>query len=323
MTNAMPVPRVVVSRCLEFDACRYNGAMIPCRVVRLLTPFVEFVPVCPECEIGLGVPRKPIRVVRREGRLFLLQSETERDLSSAMRDFTGSFLDSLTDVDGFILKSRSPSCGPSEVRIYPGLGKVGAIDMGSGFFAGAVLERFGHLPVETDGRLRNYRIREHFLTRLFTLARFRAVRQAGTMAALVQFHGENKFLLQACNEAAMRTLGRLTANHERRPVQEVLADYATHLGRVFAEPPAHTPFINVLEHCLGFFSKDLSGREKQFFLGLVKRLREGRIPLSVPLNVLRAWAIRFEQDYLLQQTVFQPYPEALMDVSDSGKGRDL
>ena len=137
--RSFPKPKVVVSKCLEFEACRWNGAMIPSDVVRLLKPHVDFTPVCPEVEIGLGVPRKPIRILSIKGELTLMQHETEKEVTGDMMRFADRFLGSLDDVDGFILKYRSPSCGLKDVMFYPSLGKSRSVGRGSGIFGGAVL----------------------------------------------------------------------------------------------------------------------------------------------------------------------------------------
>jgi uncharacterized protein YbgA (DUF1722 family)/uncharacterized protein YbbK (DUF523 family) len=321
--DGFPKPRVVVSKCLEFAPCRYNGQGIPSRVVRRLRPFVEFVPVCAEMEIGLGVPRQPVRVISQKGALRLQQHETERDVTEAMTTFAESYCRGLSDVDGFILKSRSPSCGIKEVRMYPRLGKVAHIGSGTGFFARAILDRFGRLPVEDEGRLKNYEIRDHFLTRLFLWARFRQVKRSAAMADLVQFHAANKFLLLAHNQQILRTLGRIVANHERKPLEQVFAAYESHLGDAFPGTPSGGAMINVFQHLLGYFSKRITDRERHYLLALFRRVRKHQVPTSAPLSVLRSWSIRFGEEYLLQQSVFQPYPEELMDVTDSGKGRSL
>ena len=132
-------PRVVVSKCLEFEHCRYNGQIISSPAVRFMTPHVEFLAVCPEVEIGLGVPREPIRVVERDGERRLVQPATGRDVTGEMRDFAGRFLDGLGEVDGFVLKSRSPSCGIKDVKIFAGPEKGSAVGRGAGFFGEAVM----------------------------------------------------------------------------------------------------------------------------------------------------------------------------------------
>lgn len=321
--ESLPKPLVVVSKCLEFAACRYNGAMIPSDVVRSLKPYVEFVPICAEVEIGLGIPRDPIRIVRSDAGLTLVQPATGRDVTSAMKAFVRSFLETMGDVDGFVLKFRSPSCGLKDVKVFPDPAAKTTVDKTAGFLGGAVLERFPLLAVEDEGRLTNFRIREHFLTRIFTLAAFRSVAGSGLMRDLVAFQARNKLLLMAYSQKELRHLGRLVANLEKRPAPEVFAEYREHLRAALAAQPRYTSCINVLMHALGYFSDRLSGREKAHFLDSLEDYREARVPLSVPVGIIKSLIVRFEQDYLAQQSFFEPYPAGLVAITDSGKGRDL
>ena len=176
-------PRVVLSRCLEIEACRYNGQGIRSSVVRLLDPHVDYVPVCPEVEIGLGVPRDPIRVERagdgegatldsEHGPLRLVQPSTERDLTERMLGFSESFADTTGEVDGLLLKSRSPSCGIQDVKVYAGEAPV--TGRGTGLFAAVMRDRYPHTAMEDEGRLTNAEIRHHWLTRVWASARLRA-----------------------------------------------------------------------------------------------------------------------------------------------------
>jgi uncharacterized protein YbgA (DUF1722 family)/uncharacterized protein YbbK (DUF523 family) len=320
--RAFVKPNVVISKCLGFAPCRWNGAVISDDFVESLKPYVSFQPVCPEVEIGLSVPREPIRIVDAGDKPRLVQPATGKDFSEKMRRFTNSFLDSLEDTDGFILKYRSPSCGMKGVKIYASAEKGAVSTPGAGFFGGAVLETFPWLAIEDEGRLRNFRLREHFLTKLLTLAPFRHLKASGSMRDAVQFHAENKFLLMAYNQKELRILGRIVANPQKRPLGEVLADYEAHLAAAFARPSRYLSNINVLMHALGFFSKKLSSGEKAFFLDSLERYRSEKVPLSVPLNLARSWVVRFGEEYLGQQTFFEPYPEALMEITDSGKGRN-
>jgi uncharacterized protein YbgA (DUF1722 family)/uncharacterized protein YbbK (DUF523 family) len=287
-----------------------------------LKPHVEFITTCPEVEIGLGVPRDPIRVVMQSGTLHLKQPATKADVTEKMSAFSNTFLSSINEIDGFILKSRSPSCGIKEVKIYPGIEKSAALKKGSGFFGSAVLERFPTTPVEDEGRLRNFVIREHFLKRIFTLARFRRVKKSQKMKDLVRFQTENKFLLMAYNQKEFRIMGRIVANHEKKPVTSVYDDYESHLRCALAKTPRYTSYINVLMHAMGHFKDKLKKQEKAFFLNLMDKYRSERAPLRSDLDVLLSWGVRFGEDYLLDQTFFTPYPDELLDISDSGKGRD-
>ena len=312
-------PNVVVSKCLGFERCRYNGQTIPDDFVNDLAPYVDYHTVCPEVEIGLGAPRDPVRIVMADGEPRLMQPATGRDVTKAMHDFSTSFLTSLNRVDGFILKNRSPSCGMSDVRIYTSTKKGASSTRGQGAFGGAVLERFSHLAVEDEGRLRNFRIREHFLTKLFTRARFRRVKHSHDMGTLVQFHTRNKLLLMGYDEQALRSMGRIVANPDKRLFEDVITDYEQHLNAALADVPRCLPNINVLMHALGYFSDDLTPEEKVFFLDYLERYRNGTVPLSTLIGMMMSWIVRFENDYLAQQTFFQPYPEPLITITDSGK----
>ncbi len=316
-------PRVVVSKCLGFAHCRYNGLTIEDDFVKKLDSFVEFQPVCPEVEIGLGVPRNPIRLVSIRGSLHLMQPATQKDVTKEMERFADSFLDSLPPCDGFVLKNRSPSCGIKDVKIYPGLAKVASIGRGAGFFGGAVLKQFFHLAVEDEGRLNNDRIREHFLTKLFTLSGFRKIKASKSLKDLIRFHSENKLLLMAYNQKELRELGRIVASPDKKKIDEVYEGYERHLSAALSKASSYPSNINVLMHAMGYFKKDLSAKEKAFFLDALQRYRVGRIPLSVTISLMRSWVIRFDESYLMQQTYFEPYPEELVETVDRTKERDV
>jgi uncharacterized protein YbbK (DUF523 family) len=177
MTVKSIKPRVVVSKCLGFAACRYNGLMIPSPFVRKLKDQVDFIPVCPEQEIGLGVPRDPIRIVGNKDRRSLYQPATGRDLTREMNAFVGIFFKTVGPVDGFLLKSGSPSCGIKDVKVYPGLTERQRPVTGKsyGFFGGRVLELYPGLAIEDEDRLENHAIRERFLARIFAQACIRKI----------------------------------------------------------------------------------------------------------------------------------------------------
>lgn len=256
-------PNIVVSKCLGFAACRCNGVTIPDAFVQQLEPFVTYLPVCAEAEVGLGVPRDPVRIVLVNDEPRLLQPATGANVTEKMQAFSAAHLSSLTDIDGFIL------------------------------------------------------------TALFALADFRAVKAAGLMRELVRFHTDNKLLLMAYSESQYRLMGPIVANHAKKPAAEVIAAYETHLWKALAHPARCTAGINVLMHALGYFSDKLTSDEKAYFLDALQKYRDEKVPLSVPVSLLGAWIARFKEPYLARQTFLAPYPESLVAISDSGKGRDL
>lgn len=317
--NEFVRPRVVVSRCLGFAACRYNAQVVKDDFVAQLATHVDFIEVCPEEEIGLGTPREPIRLVRgADGGTALVQPATGRELTVLMRDFSQLFLDRIDQVDGFILKNRSPSCGTAGVKVYGAATGAPPVGKGPGLFAEAVLERFGGTAVEDEGRLRNRAIREHFLTKLHALARLRELAAAPSAGALVDFHGSYKYVLMTCSQQRLRTLGRIVAGAGRGRAAAAVEEYRAEFARALARPPRLAAHVNTLMHILGYFSDGLSAAEKALFLDLLQDYRAGRTPLSAALALLRAWTVRFDVPYLAGQAYFEPYPRALASLADSG-----
>jgi uncharacterized protein YbgA (DUF1722 family)/uncharacterized protein YbbK (DUF523 family) len=307
-------PIIVSSKCIEFAPCRYNALIIRSKVVENLTSHAEFLPVCPEVGVGLTIPRDPVRLVRVDEETHLLQQATGKDYTNMMNDFSDSFLSKLKDVDGFILKNRSPSCGIKNVKRYFRMDNPGSVREGVGLFARMVRKKFPNRPLEDEGRLRNLIIRENFLIKIFTLAEFRRVQNKDSFSDLVGFHSENKFLLLSFNQEITRKMGKLLSNGNK-PIEYLKVEYGKLLSLILSENPRVTSNSNVLMHALGYFSRELSAGEKSFFLDSLQQYKEGRLPLLAVINLLKSWIIRFEMDYLAKQTFFQPYPEDMMQIS--------
>jgi uncharacterized protein YbgA (DUF1722 family)/uncharacterized protein YbbK (DUF523 family) len=308
-------PTVVVSKCITFSPVRWDGSIIASDFVEKLKPHVNFIPICPEVEIGLGVPRDPIRIVLKNNENKLMQPSTGIDFTEKMNAFAESFLNTLGgEVDGFILKSGSPSSGFKNVKIYPKLEKSASIGKGPGFFGKLVLQKFPYLVIEDERRLLNPRIKEHFLTKLFTFASFREAKKSGAISDLVRFQSENKYLLTAYSQKELRILGKIVANQEQKPCNELFTTYETHLYNAFVSPPSVGSNINVMYKIMGYFSDQLLKEEKDFFIKSLEKFREGKLPLSANISILKAWIIRFNQQYLIDQTFLEPYPEDLVDL---------
>lgn len=307
-------PKIVVSKCIEFDHCRYDGSLIPSDFVNALKPHVDFSPVCAEMEIGLGVPRSSVRIVSIDGELRLIQPISGLDVTDKMKAFSNQFLSSLKGVDGFILKYRSPSCGMKNIRVYSSAEKSGATSKASGFFGGAAIRFFPYLAIEDEGRLRNINIREHFLTKLYALANLRDVQSRGSLAELIQFHTANKLLLMSYSQRESKVLGNIVANHEKLDLAEQFRLYRVHLAEALKGPTKFTSKINVLMHSLGYFSDGLTQQEKAHFLQSLERYRNKKIPFSSLSVMLQSWIARFDEEYLRNQTFFEPFSEELIEL---------
>jgi uncharacterized protein YbgA (DUF1722 family)/uncharacterized protein YbbK (DUF523 family) len=317
-------PRIVISKCLEHDKCRYDGSMINNEFIEKLKDYVDFTPVCPEVEIELPIPRQALRIIildDEEKRLIF--SRTGEDITEKMQSFSQKFLQGLnqSEIDGFILKSRSPSCGMKDVKMYKTFGKAPTLPKRTkGIFAEQVLEKFPDRVLEDEGRLSNYNIRESFLINIFTSAFFRKVKEEKNINALIKFHSENKYLLMALSQVNLKKLGKLVGNTEGKKIEQILEEYEPILYKALATMLNTGRNVNMLLHLFGYFSKDLTTKEKGFFLEELEKYRNKKVPFSVPLSLIHSWVVRFENEYLLQQTIFEAFPSELINVTDSGKG---
>ena len=307
-------PLVVVSKCIEFEPVRWNAQMISSDLVRKLEPHAKFIPVCPEVEIGLGVPRETLRIVSRNGELRLAQPATGFDFTDKMESFVDRFLVSLDEIDGFIFKSGSPTCAFKDAKVYSNARQLVPISRIPGFFGRAVLAKFPDLAIEDERRLSNFRIREHFLTKLYALASFREAKNSHSMNEVVKFHSNNKLLLTAYSQRELTVLGRVIADQKNRPPEEIVRTYQKHLFKALKHPPPRGSNINVMTKVMGYFSERVSKQEKAFFLASVEKYKAGRLPSSAVRDVLKAWTVRFGEDYLMEQTFLKPYLEELMDT---------
>ncbi len=320
--NNFPKPNIVVSKCLGFDKCRYNADTVLDYVVDRLKPYVNYTTICPEVEIGLGIPREPIRIVSEKNRLYLYQPATKKDITDKMVSFVDKYLNSLSEIDGFILKYRSPSCGINSVKIYNSFNPDARPVAGAGFFGGEVIKRFGGLAIEDEGRLKNFTIREYFFTKLFTLTQFRLVKKTRQIKELVRFHTVNKLLFMAHNQTKLRELGNIVAGYDKHNIDTVLDKYELSMHELLAKPPTFKSWINVLTHAFSGVTENLGKEERKLFLNLIEEYRDERIPLSVLAKLMLSWAVRFTNEYLLNQTFLNPFPKELIEITDSGKGRN-
>ncbi|OIO66998.1 MAG: hypothetical protein AUJ57_11990 [Zetaproteobacteria bacterium CG1_02_53_45] len=311
-------PRLVVSRCLGFEPCRYNAQMITDDFLERLKPFVELTTVCPEADIGLGTPRDPVRLVQVDKKVRMLQPATGADVTDAMSAYIDSKIKAFAEVDGFLMKGRSPSCGPSVVKVYSSDQKGSAAVKGMGMFAHALAKQLPHAALEDEGRLKNFHIREAFLMRLFALARLRGLIASPSVNALSRFHAAHKLLLMCYHQDLMRQCGRIAANSDRLGLQELVEKYAGLFRETLMRTPSQRNIINALYHGYGWISEGLNAIEKKLFIDAVEEYRDDRVTLATLQHLLKSYVVRFDHAYLGSQVFLEPYPRALFDLSDSG-----
>ncbi|HVR98627.1 MAG TPA: DUF523 and DUF1722 domain-containing protein [Thermoanaerobaculia bacterium] len=309
--------RIGISSCLLGQEVRYNGGhKRDSFLTDVFGRYVEWVPVCPEVEVGLGVPRPPIHLERigfGDG-VRLIMPSTGMDLTEAMTSYAERRAGALAGLGlcGYVLKKDSPSCGMERVKVYREDG-MAARD-GRGTFAGVLIRRLPHLPVEEEGRLNDPLLRESFVSRVFVYDRWMEGERSGwTRASLMRFHERHKFLLMARNQTGMRRLGRLLGEAGRGDDPADLARlYLDGLTAVMRRPATRRGHTNVLLHLLGYVSDDIDRGDREELAGTIERYRQGLVPLVVPLALIRHHVRRLGTEYLQDQVYLDPHPHELM-----------
>jgi len=306
--------RVGVSSCLLGEAVRYDGGHKRDRfLTEELARFVEFVPVCPEAELGMGIPREAVQLVRAGGRVRMVGAKSGRDWTDAMERFAARRAHALAKLElcGYVLKKDSPSCGLERVRLR-GPGGLVRRD-GRGLFAAALLASDPALPVEEEGRLHDPALRESFVERVFAYRRLRSL-FAGrfSLSRLVAFHTAHKLQLLAHAPAAYRSLGRLVAGAKGLPRSELRERYTRGFMAALASRATPRRHVNVLEHCLGYFRGRLDSGARAALALAIADYRAGLVPLVVPVTLLRHYVERLGVVYLAGQVYLEPHPKELM-----------
>lgn len=307
--------RMGISACLLGQNVRYDGGhQRDPYLTETLGRYVKWVPVCPEVECGLPVPREAMRLVEVDGRIRLLTRETKIDQTERMQQWAEQKCDGLENMElcGFVFKSRSPSSGMSQVKIYPEKGGV-ALKKGIGLYAGSFMRRFPLLPVEDDGRLNDPALRENFIERVFVYHRWMEfVRILPTGNGLVDFHTRHKLLIMAHSPKGLAELGRKTAGFHGKNWNNLIQDYLAVLMTVLRLPATVKKNANVLQHILGYFKKQLTTGEKQEALQIIGDYQQALIPLIVPVTLLNHFVRKYDQPYLKNQWYLYPHPAELM-----------
>jgi len=308
--------KIGVSSCLLGARVRFDGGHKRNDfLVGTLANFVEFVPVCPEVEIGLGVPRETLRLVRDSetaSTVRLVSNETGVDHSDRMNAYAERRVNALghEDLSGYVLKNDSPSCG-MRLRVYRSSGTP-ARD-GSGLYAAALIRRYPSLPIEEEARLSNPELRKNFVERVFAYRRLRSFFSSRwTLGGLVEFHTVHKLALMAHSPKAYNELGRLIADTKRLARDEVRERYEFAFMEVLKKLATTARHTNVLHHMLGYLRQYLDRDSRDELVAIINDYRNGRVPRVVPITLFRHYARKFDITYLRGQIYLEPHPMELM-----------
>jgi uncharacterized protein YbgA (DUF1722 family)/uncharacterized protein YbbK (DUF523 family) len=306
--------RLGISRCLLGDEVRFDGGhKRDSFLTDVFGRYVEWVPVCPEVEAGLGTPREAMRLVGSSQHPRLVTIKSGKDYTDALEAMTGKRIEELKELDlsGYVFKKDSPSCGVERVRIYNEHGMPSR--SGVGLFALAFIRQFPLIPVEEEGRLCDPPLRENFIERVFCYRRYQDLVNSGvTRQAVVRFHTVHKYLLLAHSQQHYQLLGRLVGRAEQYRPKELAVKYGELFMKALAVKATVRKHVNVLQHILGYFKDQLKSQEKAELLGVIHDYHRELIPLIVPLTLIKHYVQSFDVDYIRDQVYLNPHPKELM-----------
>ena len=310
-----PVLRLGISSCLLGKPVRYDGGHKLDRfLVETLGQYVEWVPVCPEVDMGLSVPRESMRLIGDPDAPRLLAPKSGTDYTDRMEAWARDRVEQLAALGlcGFVFKKDSPSSGLFRVKVYGAGGNPSRT--GTGIFAREVMKRFPLLPLEEEGRLNDMSLRENFFERVLAHYRWtRLLEEEPTPGGLVRFHTAHKLALMAHSPKHYQELGRLVAQAGALPWDELITGYGAELMEGLALLGTRRKHVNVLQHIMGFLKNHLASLDKQELLALIGDYRQGLVPLIVPLTLLQHHLRRYPvPDWVHRQVYLSPYPKELM-----------
>jgi uncharacterized protein YbgA (DUF1722 family)/uncharacterized protein YbbK (DUF523 family) len=300
---------VGISSCLLGQRVRYDGGhKNHSYIVGTLGEYFDFRPFCPELEIGLGVPRKPIRLSRVGSDTIrcIPIGDNSLDLTPRLQQCADTQQDWQRELCGYILKKDSPSCGMERVKVWD---DVMPVRDGIGIFAGRMMQNLPYLPVEEEGRLGDAVLRENFIQRVFALRRWHEMSAQGiSVGALVDFHARHKLILMSHNQNRYRTLGQLVAQTTRATLIDNAQQYLLQFMKALKIRATRGNHVNVLQHIQGYLKTNLDPDDKQELVQTIANYRHGLLPLIVPITLLNHYFRKFPNEYISNSWYMKPYP---------------
>jgi len=305
--------KIGISTCLLGIQCRYDGQHSKDKFVYdELSKHFEFRSFCPEGEI-YPTPREAIRQVRINGELIIRTTNTKEDVTKDIVGVSKRLVDTISEDElcGYILKSKSPTCGMARVKIYPD-GEGQSENVGVGVFAKELMEKFPLLPIEEEGRLTDPWLKENFLMQVFAYKDvFEFMKTQPSFGQLVDFHTSYKYLIYSKSQKSYKELGQIVANHEKKDIEEVLSLYKQKFLEAIALKGRTSSTYNVLMHIFGYFKKYITKEEKHEILAALDEFKEHIIPLVAVIKIIKIYVKRFNIEYLDNQKFLTPYPKEM------------
>jgi uncharacterized protein YbgA (DUF1722 family)/uncharacterized protein YbbK (DUF523 family) len=298
-----------ISSCLLGERVRYDGGHKGhSYIVGTLGEYFDFKPFCPEMAIGLGVPRKPIRLYQGKDKVLrcVPSHDSGVDLTTKLEDCADGQRHWHALLCGYILKKDSPSCGMERVKVW---GEESPVGNDSGVYARRLMQNMPWLPVEEEGRLGNAALRENFIQRVFVVHRWHQLLAEGlSVSGMVDFHARHKLILMSRDQLVCRRLGRLIASLDKSGLEAQAADYRDELMAALKIRVTRRNQVNVLQHIQGYLKRHLSPDDKQELRQVIESYRLGRLPLIVPITLLNHFFRKYPNDYIARSWYMNPYP---------------
>ena len=311
--SARQKPKIAISACLLGAEVRFNGGHKESRLCsQALSEHFDFVPLCPEVAIGLGIPRQPIRLIGDPAQPQAVGSvDSSLDVTRPLHDYGVAMAAAHTDICGYIFMQKSPSCGLERVKVYQDGGRPAELS-GRGIYAQAFCAAHPDLPVEEDGRLNDPVLRENFLTRVYTYSTWQQLLRAGiTRRSLTEFHACYKYQLMAHHPEQYKILGNMLGNLGKNDPREIAPQYFSELMKALKKCATRRTHTNVLQHISGYLKQSISPEDKQEVQYLIGQYLHGIVPLIVPLTLLKHHFRLHPDPYISRQVYLQPHPENL------------
>ncbi|MDA0687835.1 MAG: DUF523 and DUF1722 domain-containing protein [Proteobacteria bacterium] len=312
--ESVPVSKIPVgvSSCLLGERVRYDGGHKGhSYITRTLGEYFEFYPFCPELNIGLGIPRKPIRLARSASKdvICVEINDPEKEYTDKLRDCANEQQAWHSKLCGYILKKDSPSCGMERVKIWD---KAMPVREGVGIYAQQMMQNFPYLPVEEEGRMGDAVLRENFIQRVFVMRRWYRLQEEGlTIAALIDFHARHKLIIMSHDQNRYRELGRFVAGITKDTLHENSGQYLLQLMEALKIRATRKNHVNVLQHIQGYLKNYLDKDDKEELRQTIENYRIGQLPLIVPITLLNHFFRKHPDEYIANSWYMNPYPAEL------------
>jgi uncharacterized protein YbgA (DUF1722 family)/uncharacterized protein YbbK (DUF523 family) len=306
------VIKIGISSCLVGENVRFDsGHKKNAFITGVLKDYFEFVPFCPEVEIGLGIPREAIRLVTIDDDVRCIGTKNkDLDVTDQLYDIADQQKSWHSDLCGYILKKDSPSCGMERVKIYH---QDMPTKKGVGIYAQRLLENFPCLPVEEEGRLEDAHLRENFIQRVYIYSRWKQMLEQGVSIACLQvFHANHKYIFMSHDQVKARVLGALLTGREGAPMEVLVQNYLEQMMALLKVIATRQHHVNTLQHIQGYLKKHIDADDKAELNSVVADYRQGLLPLIVPITLLRHHFRRHPNDYITGSLYMQPHPGELM-----------